>query len=198
MDRFTDQSNGDHQAEVRHAAVHHYLHRPHHDAGRPPILIPVTIQNDGLCDLGSRSDVHDLVVGFYREVVFDDVLEPVFGEVAEVDWATHIPKLIDYWCRVLFGDPSYQGTVLAPHRHVHEIDPLRGEHFDRWYRLWVTAIDEGWTGPTAEQAKSHAARIGGSLARRLIGTDWAPEVRPPNSEARLTPSTGSHSALIPS
>jgi hemoglobin len=125
-------------------------------------------------DLGSRSDVHDLVVGFYREVVFDDLLEPVFGVVAEVDWASHIPKLIDYWCRVLFGDPSYRGTVLAPHRHVHEIEPLRVEHFDRWYHLWVTTIDDGWAGPIAEQAKRHAARIGGSLARRLLGIDWRP------------------------
>ncbi len=46
-------------------------------------------------DLVSRSDVHDLVVEFYREVVFDEVLEPVFGEVAEVDWAAHIPRLVD-------------------------------------------------------------------------------------------------------
>jgi hemoglobin len=128
--------------------------------------------------------VHDLVVAFYREVVFDDLLEPVFGEVAEVDWAAHIPKLIDYWCRVLFGDPSYQGTVLAPHRHVHEIEPLRLEHFDRWYRLWVLAVDDGWSGPVADRAKRHAARIGGSLARQLLGTHWVP-----------TPATGT---LVPS
>mgnify|MGYP000346625624 CR=1 FL=1 len=38
-------------------------------------------------DLDSRSAIHDLVVRFYREVVFDDLLGPVFGEVAEVDTA---------------------------------------------------------------------------------------------------------------
>ena len=57
-------------------------------------------------DLGGRGDIHDLVVRFYREVVFDDLLAPMFGEVAEVDWAEHIPKLIDFWARVLLGDPS--------------------------------------------------------------------------------------------
>ena len=51
-------------------------------------------------DISARVDVHDLVVAFYREVVFDDVLAPVFGEIAEVDWVVHIPRLIDYWCRV--------------------------------------------------------------------------------------------------
>ena len=53
-----------------------------------------------LRDLDSRAAIHDLVVGFYREIVFDDLLEPVFGEVAEVDWAEHIPRLIAYWQRV--------------------------------------------------------------------------------------------------
>ena len=63
--------------------------------------------------VGSRltAKVHALVVDFYREVAFDDLLGPMFGEVAEVDWATHIPKLIDYWCRVLLGQPGYEWAV---------------------------------------------------------------------------------------
>lgn len=127
----------------------------------------------GTRDLVGRADVHDLVVAFYREVVFDDVLEPVFGDVAEVDWAEHIPKLIDYWCRVLFGQPGERGALLAAHRHVHEIEPLRVEHFDRWYALWVTSIDERWAGPTADTAKRHAARIAGVLARHILDVEWA-------------------------
>jgi hemoglobin len=123
-------------------------------------------------DLDSRAEIHDLVVAFYREVVFDDVLAPVFGEVAEVDWATHIPKLIDYWCRVLLGEPGYEGTILAAHRHVHDIDPFRLEHFDRWFSLWVETIDQRWHGPMADSAVAHAARIGAVLARRLLGTEW--------------------------
>ena len=31
-------------------------------------------------DLGTRSQIHDLVVRFYREIVFDDLLGPVFEE----------------------------------------------------------------------------------------------------------------------
>jgi hemoglobin len=130
-------------------------------------------------DLDRRSEVHDLVVAFYREVVFDDLLAPVFGEVAEVDWADHIPKLIDYWCRVLLDEPGYDGAVLAAHRHVHALDPLRVEHFDRWYAVWVASIDARWAGPVAERAKRHAARIGGSLARRLLAADWRPSPAAP-------------------
>lgn len=129
---------------------------------------------DGRPDLDSRAQIHHLVVGFYREIVFDDLLEPVFGEVAEVDWAEHIPRLIDYWCRVLLGEPGYQGAILAAHAHLHAQEPLRTEHCDRWYSLWVRSVDDRWSGPTAERAKHHAARIMAMLARRVIGTEWAP------------------------
>lgn len=125
-----------------------------------------------LRDLDTRPEIHDLVVQFYREIVFDDLLAPVFMEVAEVDWGVHIPKLIDFWCRVLLGQPGYDGFVLGAHREVHEVDAFSGELFDRWYLLWVETIDAGWRGPFAEQAKSHAAQIARTLARRLIGLDW--------------------------
>jgi hemoglobin len=125
-------------------------------------------------DLDSRADIHDLVVGFYREIVFDDVLAPVFTEVAEVDWSAHIPRLIDYWCRVLLGHPGYDGAILTAHRHVHDLEPFRPEHFEVWYRLWVDSIDSHWSGPIADEAKAHAARIASVLAHQLTGSDWSP------------------------
>jgi hemoglobin len=125
-------------------------------------------------DLGTRTQIHDLVVRFYREIVFDDLLGPVFEEVAEVDWSTHIPKLIDYWCRVLLGEPGYDGYILHAHQEVHEIESFRPELFDRWYLLFVEAIDAGWRGPIAERAKAHAARMAGVLSGRLLETEWTP------------------------
>jgi hemoglobin len=125
-------------------------------------------------DLTTRSQIHDLVVVFYRELIMDEVLDQVFEEVAEVDWSTHIPLLIDYWCRVLLGHQTYQGALLVAHRHVHEQQAFEAEHFDRWYGLWVMTIDQGWAGPLAEKAKSHAARIAGSLARQLPEITWKP------------------------
>ncbi len=76
-----------------------------------------------LWDLNSRGQVHDLVVGFYRELVMDDLLATIFEEVAEVDWAEHIPRLIDYWCRVLRhipgppGRAAQLGTARSSARH---------------------------------------------------------------------------------
>jgi len=124
-------------------------------------------------DLDTRAQIHDLVVHFYREIVFDELLGPVFGEVAEVDWATHIPKLIDYWCRVLLGHPGYDGYVLGTHQHVHALETLTVDLFDRWYSLFVASLEEGWRGPMADKAKAHAARMATVLAHRVAGIDWA-------------------------
>ncbi len=131
-----------------------------------------------LPDITGRADVHDLVVDFYREVVFDDVLSPVFGEVAEVDWAEHIPKLIDSWCSVLFGDPGYRGAILRPHQRINELERFESAMFDRWYELWSMSLDRRWNGPTADRARSHAARIADVLSRRLTGVDWSPSDLP--------------------
>ncbi|MDQ3897264.1 MAG: hypothetical protein M3326_08510 [Actinomycetota bacterium] len=96
-----------------------------------------------------------------------------------MDWSVHIPKLVDYWCRILLGHPGYDGRVLGPHRRVHEIDAFHPELFDRWYNLFVVEVDDGWRGPIADKAKAHAAHIAATLARHLLGADWAP---PPSAD----------------
>ena len=62
-------------------------------------------------------------------------------------------------------------STLEAHREVHRRDPLRDEHFDRWYQLCVTSIDARWRGPRAEQAKTHAADTARLISRRLRGID---------------------------
>lgn len=122
-------------------------------------------------DLDTRTAIHDLVVRFYREIALDDLLGPVFGEVAEVDWARHIPKLIDYWCRVLLGEAGYDGLFVASHRRVHELQPFSEELYDRWMELFASAVDAGWAGPRAEQAKAHAGHMASMLGRQLPTSD---------------------------
>jgi hemoglobin len=151
-------------------------------------VAPVGGSSIPLEDLSTRAQIHDLVVRFYREVIFDEFLGPVFLEVAEVDWSVHIPKLIDFWCRVLLGHPGYDGYVLGAHQHVNELETFRGELFDRWYFLFLETVNEGWQGPIAEKAKAHAARIVAVLAHRLIGLEWQapPETVTANVVARPT------------
>jgi hemoglobin len=123
-------------------------------------------------DLAGPTQVHDLVVSFYREVVFDDLLEPIFGEVAEVDWAEHIPRLVAYWCRILFRTPDHGGTVMVAHRRLHDLAPIGPDHCDRWFQLWVRSVDERWSGPNSERAKYHAEVIMTALAYWVFGFSW--------------------------
>jgi hypothetical protein len=62
---------------------------------------------------------------------------------------------------------------------VHDLEPFRSELFDRWYRLWSDAIDRRWSGPNADRARDHAARIGGVLSRKLTGISWEPPITRP-------------------
>ncbi len=128
-------------------------------------------------DLDSRSAIHDLVVEFYREIVFDEVLDPMFSEVAEVDWTEHIPKLVDYWCRILLRTEDYSGPIMAAHRDLHDMEPVTLEHCDRWYDLWVRSVDSSWEGPVAEHAKSHAASVMAGMARHVFGVAWTPSAQ---------------------
>ena len=125
-------------------------------------------------DLVTRAAVHDLVVGFYREIVHDDLLGPVFDEVAEVDWAEHIPVLIDYWSRILVDEDGPSHPIVAAHRHLHAKEPLRAAHCDRWWHLWCESLDSGWVGPGAERAKDHAASLMRGMAKHVFGFDWSP------------------------
>jgi hemoglobin len=125
-------------------------------------------------DLSTPAQVHDLVTFFYREIVFDELLEPMFSEVAEVDWAEHIPKLIDYWCWILFGADGYPGAVTRTHRHLHETAPITAAHCTRWFTLWVQCIDARWRGPYADQAKAHAQTLMAGMAKHIFGYDWQP------------------------
>lgn len=130
------------------------------------------LRDESKHDLDSRGEIHDLVVGFYREVAFDDLLGPIFCDVAKVDWSSHVPKLVDYWSRVLLGQRGYDGFILTPHQRIHGLQPFRPELFDRWYLLFVEAVDDRWRGPIAERAKIHAARMSRILAGRLLDHEW--------------------------
>lgn len=123
-------------------------------------------------DLATATDVHDLVTRFYREIVFDELLEPIFGEVAEVDWAEHIPNLIDYWCWILFGTGAHPTSLTKVHRHLHGQRPIESDHCDRWFSLWAATIDAGWTGPHADRAKAHAEALMAGMAKHVFGFTW--------------------------
>jgi hemoglobin len=131
---------------------------------RPSAATPI------LRDLDDRPAVAEMVVRFYRLVAMDDLLGPMFNDVAKVDWSEHLPKLTDFWCRVLFATPGYEGNPYRAHRHVHEQRAFTAAHFERWLDLFSETVDAGWAGPNAARAKAFAAKVARVHSQQLVGT----------------------------
>jgi hemoglobin len=118
-------------------------------------------------DLDDLGEVAEMVRRFYGDVAQDDLLGPIFNTVARVDWSEHLPKLTDYWCRLLLGLPGYTGNPLRAHQLVHEKRAFTDQHFERWLDLFSETVDLGWTGPNAEKAKAFAVRVARAHGRQL-------------------------------
>ncbi len=120
-------------------------------------------------DLDDPAEVAEMVRRFYQDVAQDDLLGPIFNDVAAVDWAEHLPKLTRFWCRALLGIDGYQGNPFRAHAEVHARSPFTAAHFARWLQLFTDTVELGWTGPTATQALALATNVAHVHATHLIG-----------------------------
>jgi hemoglobin len=118
-------------------------------------------------DIADRSDVEDLVSGFYRSAFADPLIGPIFTDIARMDLERHLPIMCDFWETVLFGTGSYRRNTLQVHVELNALFPLTAVHFGRWFALWTAAVDGRFRGPVADRAVLQAERIAGSMHRRL-------------------------------
>ncbi|MCE3556086.1 group III truncated hemoglobin [Pseudonocardia sp. RS11V-5] len=120
-------------------------------------------------EIADRGDITDLVDEVYRRVFSDEVLGPIFVEVARVDLSAHLPVMCDFWSTVLLRDGTYHRNALRPHLDLNARCELAEAHFARWRALWTATVDQRHAGKRAELAKSQATRIAGAIRRRLPG-----------------------------
>ena len=116
-----------------------------------------------LPDLQTEADIRQLVDAFYARVSEDELLRPIFHDVAQVDWDTHLPTMYDFWSSVLFGSSRYKGRPFAKHFPL-SIAPA---HFQRWLLLFGASVDALFAGPKAEEAKTKAQHIGAMFEHRM-------------------------------
>ena len=114
-------------------------------------------------DIQTGADVKALVDRFYEKVNRDELLAPIFNEVAQVDWETHKPQLYRFWETLLFGSANYQGAPFPKHAVL----PVEQAHFERWLALFTQTLDENFSGPKAVEAKGRALSIADTFARRM-------------------------------
>ena len=127
------------------------------------------MSGSGLRDIADREDVVELLGDFYHRAFADELLRPVFVDIAQMDLSTHLPAITDFWCKTVLKQGEYRRNVATPHRELHEIAHLEPRHFERWLLLWHSTIDDRHTGHRAEIAKLQGARIAHSMCRMLTG-----------------------------
>lgn len=114
-------------------------------------------------DIENENDVRALVDAFYDAVRDDPLLNPIFTDVAQVDWASHLPRMYAFWNGLIFGQPGYTGSPFLPHTQL----PVRREHFTRWLELFRATVDRKFAGEYAQRAKDAAGSIAHTFALRM-------------------------------
>ncbi|MBX3281731.1 MAG: group III truncated hemoglobin [Acidobacteria bacterium] len=117
-------------------------------------------------DIEEREDLERLLVRFYETAMAD---EDIGHHFVDLNLATHIPVITDFWEKVLFGKPVYFNSPLLPHFKLYEKAPLLPEHFARWVEIFYATIDEFFAGEVADEAKMRAAFIARNMSNRLNG-----------------------------
>jgi hemoglobin len=113
-------------------------------------------------DITTSNDVGVIVRHFYRAVIADPLLGPLFERYG-IDWPHHIPKLELYWEHVLLERPGAPVNTIAAHGPVQRATPFDEPHIDRWLALWEETVDDLYLGPIAEQARARARQVGRAL-----------------------------------
>ncbi|MEO7245047.1 MAG: group III truncated hemoglobin [Rubrivivax sp.] len=113
-----------------------------------------------------RESITRLVHRFYDDVRADEVLGPTFEAVLGERWATHLPRMVEFWSTVMLGTRSFSGNVFGKHMAVPGVTPL---HFRRWLALWLAHTGAAFDATTAGELQQVATGIARSLYRGYFG-----------------------------
>ncbi len=118
-------------------------------------------------DIASRDDVRLLVDTFYAKVRVNNILGPIFNDVASVDWDHHLPKMYDFWSSILLNDHSYTGHPMPIHVALSKLTSMTKVEFLEWLRLFYDTVDELFEGEKAELAKFRGRTIAGIMLHKI-------------------------------
>jgi hemoglobin len=135
-------------------------------------------------DIETRADCEQLVRSFYGRALTDPVIGWLFTDIAHLDLEAHVPQITSFWETILLDAHSYEGRPFRPHIELNSKARIRRGHFERWLFLWHQTVNELFSGPTAELAKSHADRVANAFHQRLRSID-AQETEPSASAGEL-------------
>jgi hemoglobin len=120
-------------------------------------------------DLEKRADVIVLVDNFYKKVLANESLKPIFAP-SLANWEHHVVRVYDFWDNWLFQTGLYTGGMMFAHLERHKTNPILTQHFEQWLAFWFLSIDELFVGKNADFLKSKALEIGQILNIKLNGS----------------------------
>ncbi|MEO6539566.1 MAG: group III truncated hemoglobin [Ferruginibacter sp.] len=110
-------------------------------------------------DIVNRKDIELLVNGFYSKIKQDKEIGIIFTDIAHVNWEKHLPVMYDFFENMLFYTGSYTGNPMELHKHINRLFPLTAAHFEQWYQLFSSTVDELFSGKTADLVKQRVQSI---------------------------------------
>jgi hemoglobin len=118
-------------------------------------------------DIAGRAEIETLVNTFYDRIRADGMLGFIFNEVAQTNWATHLPKMYAFWETVLFRTGGFTGNPLAVHAKLVPQTAMGRAQFDRWLQIFRSTVDDLFAGERAEHIKSCAADMANVIYSRI-------------------------------
>jgi len=115
-------------------------------------------------DIETREDLEFLLDEFYKIAPNDAEIGHHFKDT---DLKTHLPIIVSFWEKALFGKQVYFGNPVTVHQMLHSKSPLTLSDFQRWLEIFKNTIDKFFTGKKAETAKLQAEMIAQSLHKNL-------------------------------
>ena len=117
--------------------------------------------------LDNRTAIEELIHAFYTKVQADELLGPVFNNVHNFSWDTHIPVMVDFWETLLLHTATYKGNTMAKHLELNRRTPLTTEYFDQWKLLFYETLDNMFEGKGVEEARKRVEAMSGLMQYKI-------------------------------
>jgi hemoglobin len=116
----------------------------------------------------TKAHIETLVSHFYAKVQKDEILSPIFNEVAQVDWDHHIPKICQFWNSIMLKTNEYHGNAYMKHVNLGKLVEMQETHFTRWLNLFQQEAIQHLPADKAEEIIHKARAIAQSLSYGVL------------------------------
>lgn len=93
----------------------------------------------------------------------DEILRPIFNDVAKVDWTHHIPLICQFWNSIMLKTNEYHGNAYRKHTMLGEKINITETHFSRWLILFQEEAFKHLPETEAKLIADKASMIANSL-----------------------------------